>query len=103
LDPEVISAGGFIVLALFLIRFIYLRFFLHSHIFPELFFMPRGLITILLFYSIPQAYRFSKFNEGILFFVIMATSILMIIGSISFGKPKLQVIHDEIPMAENED
>lgn len=103
MDPEVITAGSSIVLALFLIRFIYLRFFLHSHIFPELFFMPRGLITILLFYSIPQAYRFSKFNEGILFFVIMATSILMIVGSISFGKPKLQAIHDEIPLAENEE
>jgi hypothetical protein len=102
LDSEVIMAGGSIVLALFLIRFFYLRFFLHSHIFPELFFMPRGLITILLFYSIPQNYRFSRFNEGILFFVILATSVLMIIGSISFGKRGQEVIHDEIPISEDE-
>lgn len=97
-DLDVILTGSLLVLMLFVIRLIYLRFFLHAHIFPELFFMPRGLITILLFYSIPAAYKLSKFNSGILFFVILTTSIIMMIGSISYGKPKLQVINDDIPM-----
>ncbi|MGB4845356.1 MAG: cation:proton antiporter [Ferruginibacter sp.] len=101
-DVEVILAGSLIVLVLFIIRFIYLRFFLHAHIFPELFFMPRGLITILLFYSIPAAYKLSKFNSGILFFVILTTSIIMMIGSISYGRPKLQTINDEIPFIVND-
>jgi Kef-type K+ transport system membrane component KefB len=99
-DVEVVLSGTAIVLALLVIRFIYLRFFLHSHIFPELFFMPRGLITILLFYSIPQIYKLSQFNEGILFFIILATSIIMMIGSMAYGKPKVQIINDELPLSE---
>lgn len=96
-DVEVVLAGSAIVALLLVIRYIYLRFFLHSHIFPELFFMPRGLITILLFYSIPQVYKLSKFNEGILFFVILITSIIMMVGSMAYGKPKLLTINDEAP------
>lgn len=101
LDSEVMLAGSAIVLLLLGIRYIYLRFFLRAHIFPELFFMPRGLITILLFYSIPDVYKLSKFNEGILFFIILFTSIIMTIGSISYGKPKLQHINDEEPLTDN--
>ena len=97
-DVDVILTGSLLVVILFVIRYIYLRFFLRAHIFPELFFMPRGLITILLFYSIPVAYQLSKFNSGILFFVILTTSIIMMIGSISYGRPKLQTINDDIPM-----
>ncbi|MBL0306986.1 MAG: cation:proton antiporter [Chitinophagaceae bacterium] len=100
MDKDVILAGSAIVILLLFIRFIYLRFFLRSHIVPEVFFMPRGLITILLFYSIPQLYKLSKFNEGILFFVILITSIIMMIGSIAYGKPKLQAINDEIPLSD---
>ncbi len=101
-DFEVILAGSAIVLVLLGIRYIYLRFFLRSHIFPELFFMPRGLITILLFYSIPETYKLSKFNEGILFFVVLITSVIMMIGSMAYGKPKLETINDEIPITEDE-
>lgn len=101
LDIEVVLTGSSLVILLFGIRFIYLRFFLHAHIFPELFFMPRGLITVLLFYSIPEMYKLSKFNEGILFFVILTTSVIMMIGSIMYGRPKLQAINDEIPIIED--
>lgn len=101
-DMQVVLTGSLLVLILFVIRFIYLRFFLHAHIFPELFFMPRGLITILLFYSIPAVYKLSKFNSGILFFVILTTSVIMMIGSISYGRPELETINDDIPFIVNE-
>lgn len=101
-DLDVILTGSLLVIILFVIRLIYLRFFLHAHIFPELFFMPRGLITILLFYSIPVVYKLSEFNSGILFFVILTTSVIMMIGSISYGRPKLEMINDEIPFIVNE-
>lgn len=97
-DAEVIVAGSALVVTLFLIRMMYLRFFLHSHILPELFFMPRGLITILLFYSIPTVYKLSEFNEGILFFVILVTSTIMMAGSILYGRPKLETINEETPL-----
>jgi len=99
-DIEVILAGTAIVIILILIRFIYLHFFLRSHIFPEVYFLPRGLITILLFYSIPHGYRLSKFNDGILFFIILVTSIIMMIGSVAYGKPEIETINDEAPLNE---
>jgi hypothetical protein len=100
-DAEVVLTGGALVVLLFIIRFIYLRFFLHSHIFPELFFMPRGLITVLLFYSIPEAYKLSRFNQGILFFVVLTTSTIMMIGTIGYGRRKIQEINAEIPITDN--
>lgn len=100
-DLEVVLAGSVIVLILLGIRYIYLRFFLRSHIIPELFYLPRGLITILLFYSIPLKNQLSRFNEGILFFTILATSVIMMIGSIAYGKPEVETINDEIPINEN--
>ncbi len=100
LDIEVALTGASIVLLLLGIRYVYLRFFLRSHIFPELFYMPRGLITVLLFYSIPEIYKLTKFNEGVLFFVILVTSIIMLYGSVFWKKAKVQTINDEMPLMD---
>ena len=45
---------------------------------PELFLAPRGLITILLFYAVPESVKSShpEFN-GILLFVILFSCIIM--------------------------
>jgi len=77
---EVIIAGSVIVGILFVVRFLYLRLILKANLFPELFLMPRGLVTILLFYSIPTAKMMSGFNSGILFFVVVVTSLIMMLG-----------------------
>ena len=72
--------GGLVVGVLLLVRFLYLKLILKSDIFPELLLMPRGLITILLFYSIPNAKKLPGFNEGVMFFVVVATTVLMMLG-----------------------
>lgn len=100
-DTGVLLAGTAVVLVLFSVRYIYLRFFLKTHIMPALFFMPRGLITVLLFYSIPDAFKLSAFNEGILFFVILVTSIIMMTGSMAYRKQDIEVINEEIPLTKN--
>lgn len=100
LDIDVVLTGSALVLILFLFDTSICGFSSCSY-FPGIIFMPRGLITVLLFYSIPEVYKLSKFNEGILFFVVLTTSIIMMIGSISYGRPELQAINDEIPIAEN--
>jgi Na+:H+ antiporter len=38
---------------------------------------PRGLITILLFYAIPDEFKIAEFQDGILLFVILFTSLIM--------------------------
>lgn len=83
-NTDVWIIGGLIVFILLLVRFLYLRFILRTNLFPELLLMPRGLITILLFYSIPPDRSMGSFNEGILFFVIAVTSILMMFGLLFF-------------------
>ena len=92
--PTVWQLGGLVVIVLLIARFFYLRFILKSDIFPELLLMPRGLITILLFYSIPADRRVQDFNEGILFFVVVVTSLLMMIGLLFARKEDLSLLED---------
>ena len=93
-SQEVLLVGSLIVLALFLIRLIYLRYAFHTKVFPEVFFIPRGLITIVLFYKIPTHLKLSTFNDGILFFIILSTGIILSIGMILYKKPNDEVIED---------
>ncbi len=44
---------------------------------PQTFIAPRGLISILLFFAIPESLKTTGFESGILFMVIIATSIIM--------------------------
>ncbi len=91
---EVIIAGSAIVLALFVVRILYLRFFLKTYLFPESFFIPRGLVTIVLFYKIPAKMRLTTFNDGILFFIILTTSLIMAMGMIFYKKKPEHVIEE---------
>jgi NhaP-type Na+/H+ or K+/H+ antiporter len=93
-NPQVIALGSAIVGLLLLVRFIYLRLILKANLFPELFLMPRGLVTILLFYSIPASKTMNSFNIGVLFFVVVASSLLMMVGLMAFKK--------EVPEEESE-
>lgn len=102
METEVILIGGAIVLALFVVRILYLRFFLHTNLFPEAFFIPRGLITIVLFYKIPQESRLTSFNDGILFFVILTTSLIMAAGMLFYKKRPEQIV-EEGQFAERQD
>jgi hypothetical protein len=92
-NPEVILLGSIILFALLGIRYLYFKFIIKTEIFPEIFLMPRGLITILLFYSIPAQFYIPYFDKGVLFFVVIGTSLLMSLGLILF-KPKAVTITD---------
>ncbi len=76
-NPDVVIVGSIIVVILYLARWINLLFFLKSDIFPELFLAPRGLVTILLFYWIPEKLLIPNFTTGIFFFVIIVTNLIM--------------------------
>jgi hypothetical protein len=93
-ENEVLIVGGLIVLALLVVRYLYLRFFLHTNIFPEVVFIPLGLITIVLFYKIPESLMLTTFNQGILFFIILCSSIIMAIGMIFYKKGNKDVVEE---------
>ncbi|SEL58058.1 hypothetical protein SAMN04488008_104249 [Maribacter orientalis] len=51
--------------------------FVGKDILPQLCIAQRGLITVLLFYEIPIETQVATFNQGILLFVIIGTSLIM--------------------------
>lgn len=93
-NSNVILIGSLIVMALFLVRFLYLRFFFKTKLFPEVFLIPRGLVTIVLFYKIPSNMKLSTFDDDILFFIILATGIIMSLGMIFYKKGNEEVVED---------
>jgi hypothetical protein len=93
-DNDVMLVGSCIVVALFLIRLLYLRFFVRTNVFPEAFFIPRGLITIVLFYKIPSNLKLETFNDGILFFIILTTGFIMALGMIFYKKRPEQIVEE---------
>jgi len=93
-NSEVWLVGGLIVLALFLTRLLFLKFFVRTNVFPEVFFIPRGLITIVLFYKIPEKYKLTSFNESILFYIILTTGIIMMLGMLFYRKPAQDIVEE---------
>jgi len=91
--PRIIITGIMIVGIIYAIRFIYLMFITRRNLYPELFVAPRGLITILLFYSIPLELSIGVISEGVLFTVIILTSIIMMLGLMGSGEriPEMEI------------
>ncbi|TDN36426.1 sodium:proton antiporter [Hymenobacter sp. UV11] len=80
---QLLGQGLLIVGVLTAIRYGYLRFVARTDLMPELFIAPKGLITVLLFYSIPTQHLLGDVSENILFMVILLTSVLMMVGLIA--------------------
>jgi len=89
--PEVIITGSAIIGCILLARLIFLYFISKTHLIPELFIAPRGLVTVVLFYSIPANFILSSFNNGILYYVIIVSSLIMMLG-LMFTKTKFSEV-----------
>lgn len=85
------------------IRYAYFRLVIRRNIFPDIWLAPRGLITILLFYSIPEDLVNETFNTGILLLVILASSITMAVALIRFRKQSHRVVELEVTPTPAED
>ncbi len=79
-SQEVLVIGLAIIALTLVARFFFLRFVLKITSTPLALIAPRGLITVLLFYSIPPERRLDNISEGVLFIVIVLTSLMMTIG-----------------------
>ncbi len=74
--------GLAITASIFVLRAIYLKLILKMPVMPLLLFMPRGLITILLFLSIPLASRVPLISEEVITLVILMTIFILMLGNI---------------------
>jgi hypothetical protein len=70
-----------IVTGIFFLRMIFLKQVLKMPLVPLLFFTPRGLITILLFLSIPLVSKIPLISEEVVTLVILFTMVPLIIGN----------------------
>lgn len=95
LNLKVALISILIIASIYLIRWMILRVFFGNKILPQLFIAPRGLITVLLFYAIPNQVKIEGFESGILLFVIIGTSLIMTWAMIK-DKKKMGTMLDEI-------
>lgn len=82
---KVIALGTLVLLSIYGMRYLYLKIFHRRSLSLEFFVAPRGLITILLFYSIPPHAGISLVSEGVLFYVILLSGLIMMLGVMKAG------------------
>ena len=103
---KVVFLGLCLLAVIYLIRLSVLFVFNGKNIFPQVFLAPRGLITILLFFAIPDEFSGGNEFEGILLFVILSSCLIMSWSLISH-KNKLSSVESQQnetePNSQNED
>ena len=97
IDLRIAIVSSVIIACLYLVRWISLLAIVQKAITPQLYIAPRGLITILLFYAIPDGWMnfhgemldkynssydmtILNFESGILLFTILITSLVMMVS-----------------------
>jgi hypothetical protein len=86
----------FITAGIFLLRWLFMKFVLRLPAIPLVFFAPRGLITILLFLSIPLALRTPLISEEIITTIIFLSIFLMMTGNMLYNKKIMPAnVHEE--------
>ena len=90
LNPETLEIALGIVILIYLIRSLQLTYF-KVKLMPLLFIAPRGLITILLFLSIPEANRIPFVSKALIIQVIVLSALFMMVGLI-FNKQEKEKV-----------
>lgn len=87
LNDKIVIANGLIILAtIFIVRFTYLKLFRKENSGQEVFIAPRGLISILLYFNLPQALKIPEVGTSFLFLVVLGSSLVMSIGLLATKK-----------------
>ena len=104
LNVEVIIISIVLLAIIYIIRFLVLLPTLRTSTWPELFLSPRGLITILLFFSIPENLvadypALTQFHTntipGIFLFIILGSALFMSNALIGFKKIESEKLEEE--------
>ncbi|MEC7863473.1 MAG: cation:proton antiporter, partial [Bacteroidota bacterium] len=88
LNLKVIGIGVVVLAIIYVVRAIVLFIFSGKDILLQLFLAPRGLVTILLFFAIPEELKLSlgKEFQGVLLFVVLVSCLIMAWSLISYKK-----------------
>lgn len=88
MNMDVLRNGLLILAIIYFIRIIYMKVGVPRASWAEYLLSPRGLISILLFFSIPAEMKLTGLDNGLLFFVILGSSLVMTFGLLSAKKEK---------------
>ncbi len=80
IDGMTWALAGSVVAAIFVLRWLALRAVGVRHTRPLLWAAPRGLITVLLFYSLPPGIVPAEFKTGALILVVLLSCVVMALG-----------------------
>lgn len=89
LNLDTLSWAAGITVSIYLIRAITIKA-LGMRFFPLLFMAPRGLITILLFLSIPMSRSIDLMSKSLITQVIILTALIMMIGLMNIDKKAIE-------------
>lgn len=82
-----------ITAGIFLVRFLILKLFkIQTN--PIVFIAPRGLITILLFLSMPISQQIEQIDKSLIIQVIILSALIMMIGLMFYKKPQIEDINE---------
>ncbi|REJ85067.1 MAG: sodium:proton antiporter [Bacteroidetes bacterium] len=83
LVKETLIIAVMVLAIIYIVRLVYFLLMARKDLIPEIFITPRGLISVLLFFSIPDELQIEFLGKNLLFVVILATSLFMTFGLIS--------------------
>ena len=86
MDGVVFAIAGFALAAIFGLRFVVLNVAMRKDMYPAFYIAPRGLITVLLFFAIPDNMLIADFSSSILLLTIILSSLVMMYGLMTYGK-----------------
>ncbi|WP_443938349.1 sodium:proton antiporter [Pedobacter sp. MW01-1-1] len=95
LNDKIILINGLIILiSIYLVRLFFLKVFKKGNISPVVYVAPRGLISILLYFNLPDALKMPDIGTPFLFLVVLGSSIIMTLGlTLSGNKPVADDAH----------
>jgi hypothetical protein len=93
LNSDTILFAFAITVGIFLFRYIVLKIF-KTPVNPLVFIAPRGLITILLFLSIPLTQQIKQIDKSLIIQIIILTALTMMIGLMRYKKTEIENINE---------
>lgn len=100
LSIKVFLISGLVLGSIYLLRFAVLKMIIRKDLKPQLYIAPRGLVTILLFFAIPEEYVVEDFKSGILLFTIIVTSIIMTVSLIKDAQHEEEELTEDMVQSE---
>ena len=94
LNMKALPISALIIGLIFIVRALQL-IISKAPVFPLVFIAPRGLITILLFLSIPAAAAIPELGRSVVVQVIVMSALIMMVGTIIGGKQVEELIKEE--------